>query len=335
MFSIMHISDLHRADVDPITNVELLSALTADRMRFGIEARPISSPHALVVSGDLVQGLSIGAGLYPGELKKQYAEALEFLNLVVSEFFGGDKSRVILVPGNHDVDWSQARKAMTPRDGLDPKIEGQVRALLTAPGSMFRWDWRTLTLYEITDKSKYHDRMKFYRGFVEDFYRGLPLTFDIEPDRDWNLFTLNGEKIIVAAFNSCTDNDCFSFAGQIRAHAISECHLTIQQSKLREALRIAVWHHNVEGPPTASDYLDPALIRQMIDKGFAIGMHGHQHKSESSPLTLYTSSKYEMAVFSAGSLGAGSKALPQGYNPQYNILEIDVGKSVATVHVRE
>ncbi len=335
MFSIMHISDLHRADVNPITNLELLSALAADRERFGTEVRPISLPDALVVSGDLVQGLLPGASSYPHGLRDQYLEAAEFLNLLVTQFFSGDKSKVVLVPGNHDVDWTASKAAMTQIDLVQPSARERTHFLLTQPNTMFRWDWNALNLYEITDKEKYNDRLAPYRQFAETFYRGTQLTFDFDANRDWNIFTLNNGNLIIAAFNSCSSNDCFSFVGHIRPDAISECHMKIQQSAFRGALRVAVWHHNVEGPPASSDYLDPALVRLMIDKGFAIGMHGHQHKSEASPSTLYTSDKYEMAIFSAGSLGAGSKALPQGYNPQYNVLEIDGPQLIATVHVRE
>lgn len=335
MFTIMHISDLHRADVDPISNKQLMSALMVDRGKFAEGVPAICQPDALVVSGDLVQGLSTGDPNHPAALEKQYEEAAGLLTELTAIFFDGDKRKVILVPGNHDVDWTTARKAMTECDTKDAERVGKVHTLIAQVGSKYRWDWRELKLYEITNDATYRERFAQYNKFASSFYSGVLLKFEFDPTRDWNLFELDEGRIVVAAFNSCVRNDCFSKIGEISKDAIAECHMALLQGASPKALRIAVWHHNVEGPPHASDYIDPAAIRQLIDKSFAIGMHGHQHKSEVNPFTVFASGRYEMTVFSAGSLCAGSKALPQGYNPQYNLLELDIEDGSATVHVRE
>ena len=60
-YSIMHISDLHRSPDDPITNEELVSALLHDRDRYVKEEPAMSAPQALVVSGDLIEGVGLGA----------------------------------------------------------------------------------------------------------------------------------------------------------------------------------------------------------------------------------------------------------------------------------
>ncbi len=36
---------------------------------------------------------------------------------------------------------------------------------------------------------------------------------------------------------------------------------------IQDRLRIAVWHHKVEGLPEHSDYMDPDFIQNMIDEG--------------------------------------------------------------------
>ena len=53
-FTLLHISDLHRAASDPIGNDELLSTLIADRERAEREEPAIAAPDAIIVTGDLV-----------------------------------------------------------------------------------------------------------------------------------------------------------------------------------------------------------------------------------------------------------------------------------------
>jgi 3',5'-cyclic AMP phosphodiesterase CpdA len=111
-FSILHISDLHRSPADPISNAELISALVGDRERYVNESPRIPAPEAIVVSGDLIQGLPLGTTDYETKLDDQYAVADEFLDELVKRFLDGDRSRVVIIPGNHDVDWNTALEAM-------------------------------------------------------------------------------------------------------------------------------------------------------------------------------------------------------------------------------
>ena len=108
MFTLMHISDLHRSISAPISNNELLSSLVLDRDKCSNEQPSINNPDAIIVSGDLVQGLPIGHIGYPADLERQYEEAFAFLVELANTFVEGDRSKVIVVPGNHDVDWTRA-----------------------------------------------------------------------------------------------------------------------------------------------------------------------------------------------------------------------------------
>ena len=67
-FSILHISDLHRSPKDPISNDELISALVSDRDRYTHEDPPVPHPKAVVVSGDIIQGVGLGADNYSNPL---------------------------------------------------------------------------------------------------------------------------------------------------------------------------------------------------------------------------------------------------------------------------
>jgi len=330
VFTLLHVSDLHRSKSDPISNSELISALIADSQRFSRETPVIASPDAIVVSGDLVQGVRLGASDYPAALAAQYEEALELLVMMADRFVGGDRSKVVIIQGNHDVDWNIARRSMTPVDARGKDIAG----LLQAVGSSFRWCWESRQLFEVTDPALYARRFDFFCALYERFYQPARLVFDLDPRRAWNLHSLQDGRVVVGAFNSCTNNDCFSPYGEIPPDAISESHLALLSARSNPTLRIAVWHHDVQGPPRRSDYMDAHTVRLMIDKGYRLGLHGHQHKSEAVPHTLYTSERETMAVLSAGSLCAGHSEIPPGFRRQYNVVEIREN-CTARVHVRE
>src|SRR5438105_1894721 len=106
MLTLLHISDLHRSSSDPISNSEIVSALLTDRNGFSRELPAVSQPDAIVVSGDLVQGVTLDSADYPAELEGQYEVAFDLLMELANRFVDGDRSRVVIIPGNHDVDWN-------------------------------------------------------------------------------------------------------------------------------------------------------------------------------------------------------------------------------------
>jgi hypothetical protein len=331
-FSILHISDLHRSVEDPISNQELISALISDQERYTRENPKIRAPEAIVVSGDLIQGVPLNFPNFQKELKLQYRIAREFLEELVKRFLAGDKSKIVIIPGNHDVDWNTAFAAMREFDS--DQIPNDFAKGLFSESSKYRWDWKNRRAYQIIDDELYNDRLEAFWSFFEDFYKDVPGLFSVKSRTDVNLWVLNDNRIAVAAFNSCEGNDCFAFHGSIKKEAVASSHIAFHDSGNFE-LRIAVWHHNIDGPPYRSDYMDVDLVKGMIGRGFRIGMYGHQHKAQAAPYQIWLPSKERMAVISAGSLCAGARELPRGFNRQYNIVEIAEDLKSVKVHVRE
>jgi hypothetical protein len=331
-FSILHISDLHRSPTDPISNDELVSALVCDRERYIHENPPIAAPESIVVSGDIIQGVRLGTDDHEAKLADQYTIAGEFLDELVRRFLDGDRSRVIIVPGNHDIDWNIAFSAFEPVDGKD--IPDNVTALLYAENSDYRWDWKSLTLYRIVDPLKYERRLEMFWQFFERFYAGVPGLLKVQSRADANLFGLCDGRVGVAAYNSCHGNDCFAFHGMIRKEVVARSHLELNDSGKVFDLRMAVWHHSIEGPPYRTDYMDVDIVRGMIGRGFRLGLYGHQHKAQVTPHQVWLPDRERMAVISAGSLCAGAPELPTGVHRQYNILEIADDFRSVRVHVR-
>lgn len=331
-FSILHISDLHRSPHDPISNDELVSALVGDRDRYAREDPAIPVPEAIIVSGDIIQGVPLGAANHEAELAAQYEVAERFLDELVRRFLDGDRSRLIMVPGNHDIDWNTAFGALEPVDRND--VPGDLANLLHAEVSQYRWDWKSLTLYRIANADLYALRMSAFWRFFGKFYEGVPGLLKVQPGADANLFTLCDGKVAVAAFNSCYGNDCFAFHGMVRREVVARTHLELDDTGSPFDLRMAVWHHSIEGPPYRTDYMDVDIVRGMIGRGFRLGLYGHQHKTQVTPHQVWLPDQERMAVVSAGSLCAGASELPTGIHRQYNVVEIAPTFQSVRIHVR-
>jgi len=231
---------------------------------------------------------------------------------------------------------------MTPVDETSKFWPQDFRRALSQHGSLFRWCWKTRQLFRVNDVDSYEKRFARFWEFFAGFYEGIDLPLQLSADKHedlfgkyYNLFELDVGKIAVAAFNSCYRNDCFAYQGDIPEEALARSHLKLQERGKIYYLKIATWHHNVEGPPQHNDYMDVDLIRRMIDKGYRLGLHGHQHKAEATPHYIHIPDEERMVVVSAGSLCAGLGDLPTGVNRQYNIIEIADDFQRARIHVRE
>ena len=331
MFSILHISDLHRSLHEPIANDTLVAALLADRDRYTAETPEIRGPDAIVVSGDLVYGASVGVD-YRATIDQQYEVTHDLLVKLANRFLDGDRRRVVIVPGNHDCCWNTAKSAMR---AVDPENEPtDVRAALLAPNSPYRWSWAKRQLYKIEDRDKYRQRFETYWDFVEKYYNGTDLAFPIERERGFNLFDLDNGRIVIAAFESLCGNDCFSYRGAIEDGTVSRCGLALRDSDNRYRLYVAVWHHGISGPPDQMDYIDVKAVHEMIGVGFRLGLHGHQHYAQTAVQYLHQPDA-SIAIVGAGSLCAGGRELPRGIDRQYNIVVLNDLYNGATVHVRE
>ena len=198
LFTILHISDLHRSREEPVDNDSLIAALLGDSDRYLGETPPVPQPGAIVVSGDLIQGAPVGADGWQDAMRDQYRVAGAFLDQLAKRFLAGDRSKLIIVPGNHDVCWNTSFAAMerVPEDRW-PK---DVRVALVERDSDYRWSWRERALYRVHDHDAYALRTGFYWDFVETFYKGVVLPIPIDRNRGYQLFELLDRTIVVAAF---------------------------------------------------------------------------------------------------------------------------------------
>jgi hypothetical protein len=334
VFSILHISDLHRSATDNITNDELVSALVGDRSHYLRENPPIRAPDAIFISGDIIQGVPVGATDAASKLAEQYATAESFIVELTKHFVGGDRSKVVIIPGNHDVDWVTARSAMTLVGEED--VPKDLSSELSREDTLYRWSWKNRELFKITDNTAYDRRLDAFWTFFKRFYDGVPGLLRVQPNAAVNLYSFCDNRIGVAAFDSCHGNDCFSFHGRVPREVVARAHLDLVADNAHKfELLIAVWHHNIEGPPYRSDYMDVDTVRGMIGRGFRVGLFGHQHRPQVVPHQIHLAELETMAIIGAGSLCAGARELPPGSHRGYNIIEIADDMRSARIHVRE
>ncbi len=330
--SVLHISDLHRDPANPIGNQVLLDSLERDRDRYTLHDDPrIEPPKLIIVSGDIIQGVRHGAADAEAALRKQYDEALAFLNELTDRFVGGDKRRVILIPGNHDVSDHHFRESLTSIE-MTAGTDKALVAELFKPDSPMRWSWDDFSLFEITDWDMYRQRFAAFVDFYGRFYDGQR-AYSLEPDSQLDVFELPDLEIVVVGFCSCHNNDLLNRQGAIHPDCIAYAGKRLRQlSSAQEHLRIAVWHHNTEGPPAEVDYMDPDIVQNLVDGGFSLGFHGHQHKPQFLDTRFRHGPDRRITVISAGTL-CGGAAFRHGR--AYNVVELDVPNRKGRLHVRE
>ena len=330
--SILHISDLHRDPQNPIRNRVLIDSLEKDRDRYtSYGEETINAPNLIIISGDIVQGVKHGTRDSESTLRKQYDEALNFLNQLTNRFVSGDKSRVVLVPGNHDICDDTFRRSLEAIEISADRKKKLIQQLFSA-NSHYRWSWNDLSLYEIVDLELYNQRFAPFTDFYSEFYEGQR-SYSVNPTEQVNVFHLNNLGIAIVGFCSCFNNDLFNRQGTIHPECIVEADKLLNESKTGpEPLRIAVWHHNTEGPPIESDYMNPDIVQNLIDRGYSLGFHGHQHKPQFLDTRFRHGPDRRITVISAGTLCGGAA---YRFARSYNIVEIDIENRTGRLHLRE
>ena len=324
--TVLHISDLHRTPNHHLGNDVLLPALLSDAERW--EEEGIPKPVLIIVSGDLVQGASLDDCDADAKIEDQYREADSFLGELAEALLDSDRSRVIIVPGNHDVHWRQCLVAMEPLASFPTDIA--TKSL--QPTSGLRWNWRERQVYGIQDVASYASRLAHFRRFRDHFYRNVEPNPSVHGSDDLVFFDYPALDLCVAGFSSCHGNDCFCRVGSIQTASMISARELVSGSSA--AIAVAVWHHGILGGPREQDYLDRYVVHKLIDFGFTVGFHGHQHYPDAAPFNLRLPNLTSMVVVGAGSLAVGDPELPMGEPRQFNVVDLDPAKKSVTVHVR-
>ena len=326
MPTLLHISDLHRTLKPRTSNEELIAAIIGDEKRW--ESEGIPTPDLIIVSGDLIQGVPTGSPCADDMIAEQYHEAGDFLRDLADELVDSELSRVIIVPGNHDVDWNRALNAMRPLKTCPSNIDSKAFDV----NSKVRWDWKEQQAYEINNRKLYESRFDHFRQFQQNFYAGLNPNPLAQVNGDLVFVEYSDLGLVVVGFSSWYGNDCFCHVGEIDSSMLNASRKLLENSQM--PIAIAVWHHGVVGGPCVHDYMDQGVVHKLIDFGFTIGLHGHQHYPAAAPFDMRLPNLTSMVIVGAGSLAVGDSELPMGEHRQFNIVVIDPANDEVTIHVR-
>ena len=328
---ILHISDLHRDLVHPLGNSILLDSLARDRDRYTSNENPcISPPNLVIVSGDIIQGVKHDSSDAESRLRRQYDEALIFLNNLTDRFVGGDKRFIVIVPGNHDVSDYQFRQSLESID-VKPGVKTTLAEQLFRPNSNLRWSWKEFTLYKVSDSDMYKRRFDAFATFYNEFYEGRR-SYSTNAKEQIDIFDFPDWSVSLVGFNSCYNNDLLNKQGGIHPDCIARAGDHFRSFRFQNWLRIAVWHHSIEGPPMQVDYMNPDIVQNLIDSGFSLGFHGHQHRPEFLNSRFRHGVDRSITVIRAGTL-CGNAAY--GFGRAYNLVEIDTDANSGRLFVRE
>lgn len=335
-FSILHISDLHRDLSNEIGNTWLLHSFTNDISRFGEQETKITQPSLCIVSGDIVYGVRPGSSNAEAEIARQYVQAEEFLVGLADRFFGGDRERIVVLPGNHDVFYGDViASAQVIPIPPEPAQKAALVAELFKPNSRLRWSWQDLCFYRIVDVARYEKRFEPFASMYRSFYKGKR-TFSATPEEQYAVFDFPELAFCVASLNSCFNNDPLRRAGAFEPSALANACRKLRAPERTGWLSAAAWHHNVAGGPTHDNYIDTEFVQLLIDSDVSLGFHGHQHRPECFDERYRIGpDPRKMTIISASTLCSDFRNLTPGVPRSYNVVELDTDAWKGRVHQRQ
>lgn len=342
--SILHISDSHRGKDHTITNSSLLTSLLNDREKYTKTEEPlIQNPDIIIACGDIIRGSTSNENS-DHEIQQQYVQAIAFLNSLAREFLDGERDRIVLVPGNHDVDWKYSKESMEQIDSRqifdsNKQLKAEYLKQAINQHSNIRWSWRDLSFYKVKDQSTYNKRFEAFARFYSEFYNGKR-GYSLTPDSQFDVFDFPEFATSIVGYNSCYNTDHLNLVGDIHPNCIADSSLQLRKLAKKGRLLLAAWHHNTKGLPYDANYMDNSKLKNFIDAGIEIGFHGHQHITEVVREYNNIIEEKRIVVFSTGALCGEPEELPTGQNQQYNIVEIENDPDSndhlnVTLHMRE
>jgi hypothetical protein len=253
-------------------------------------------------------------------MQEGYDAAVRFLEKLCQEF-KMHRQRVVLAPGNHDLCRTASESAYRPyklKPGENPPKEGAYIRI-------------SEKYIELPDEAEYKKRFERFARFYEQV-RGEPYPLDYA--EQGILYHFPEINLAILGLNSAwnLDHHFTSRAGIFSRALIQPLERLRQEERYRHCLKLAVWHHPIEG--SGEDRIqDHDFLERLAVAGFRLGLHGHIHKAETR-LFRYGRDVggRRMEIVSAGTFGAPTREWVPGYPLQYSLLQFHGNQ--LTVHTR-
>jgi small GTP-binding protein len=299
---ILHLSDIH---------LETESQARKYQMQLETDLKnelDVKKLEYLVISGDIANHST----------EEEYKAAFELVDGLVKHF-GLDAGRVVIVPGNHDLnlDLSENAYPFVPKRKLPAVLDEQLSIPAGDAGALVR------------DDSLYQKRFDlFSTQFYKKVYSGKGYPLDYAEQS--MIIEQPEDKILFLALNSCWQIDHhFCQRAGINMDAMPHALDRLQDEKYDNWLKIAVWHH----PVTGKEMMNDEFLELLSVHNFQICMHGHIHEA------IECFHKYDarrgIYIIGAGTFGAPAKEQVSGIPLQYNLLTFDPDERTITVNTRK
>lgn len=307
---ILHLTDLH------VGKERGLSAM----WRGLIEALPVDQRFDfVVVSGDLTDRAT----------EQQYVDLRDFLRTdVMPRLRTESLDRIILCPGNHDVDWSKivVKDVAKPptKEELKEHIRLAEKSELRVVVDVLKSSAKVVQI----DRSAYPSRFENCAKGFADFYGSALKTgnhqeFRLKSDNasdHWSAHVFPADRIAFYCFNSCFANDEHWRGAYIPQDSITEAKHHADRYA-RGFVRVAVWHHGLMGVRGEPDFLSVAELGDLVGAGFDLGIHGHTHSDEQKD--HFEDLGRRFPVVATGSFSAESSDRPDGVKNQASLLDLN------------
>ncbi|NES85571.1 MAG: metallophosphoesterase, partial [Moorea sp. SIO2B7] len=268
---------------------------------------------ALILSGDIANYSTT----------EEYDAAQQFLDNLHQDF-PLDPKQIVLVPGNHDLNWTLAKQAYQLWDLED--YEGELK-----DGHYIKVSEEVI---RVRDDAKYRQRFAHFSQFYQAI-KAQPYPLDYH--QQGIIDHLPEQNLLILGLNSAWQLDHhFKDRASINPGALTNALTKIRRNpNYHNCLKIAVWHHALNS--AGSDRItDQGFIEQLAVAGFRFFLHGHIHKAETS-LFRYDLSQdgRKLHGICAGTFGAPTKELVTGYPWQYNLLTFEGNQLTVRTRRRE
>lgn len=295
----LHLSDWHQKGMEFDRKVVRDALLEDIKKRRDIHT-DLEKLDFLVFSGDLA---------FSGK-KEEYKAAKKYLLDPLLDASGLDKSRIFIVPGNHDLDRDSF--VLLPEAILKP---------LTEEKEIKEW------LEDNKKRSRLLEPFEAFNEFIKDYAGG-----NFSGYADSYRLAAAGKEIALLGFNSALmcgrrrdENNEIDDKGKLM---VGEHQVYDSLRKNQDAdLRIVVMHHPFDWL-TEQDF-NRVEIRLKQEAHFIL--YGHQHRPK---VTIETGTTGDCIIIPAGaSYDRRTAAYPQ-YNNAYNFVHLDFANNKGAVYLR-
>lgn len=334
MFDVLHLSDLHIHN-EKANRPDMLAAL--ETVWEEIVARESIRGQRfdfVVLSGDLT---------FSGEVE-EFEGVKEFIDKYLVPILKNSacRKRIILVPGNHDLQRLGHSYFETIFDSKSRKLsknynEQDAKKLInTAMRGGAEKDLRIeinsskrIIVREITELPQYAARFANFQRFIDDFYcdqeveffKPFDMTSVCSEGNDWSVHIFKEEQILFLGLNSCHRLDGLYTGPHFNPAAIASAAKYIQDNRLSKYLIVAVWHHGLESLRGRFDFIcleDLMSIQAKLT--FALGLYGHTHKGKIYSLPEVSGNTFVVA--GTGSVSARWNDRPDAVPNQFSTYKI-------------